>query len=645
MLGVVSAPCQTQIWPTSDTNTIKASQFNGSNSIFALSRTNPQVPATHKGWHTKGLLSGIMSKSDSAVWSWSATGYGRGAYGLDARIASPSVSNGCAIFDSDWLDNRGNIALSNSGQAPVVNSGELISPVIDARGQTNMTLSFNQYYRNYLTSVYVAWSEDNGVTWKPKIQINTSILTNIATAPNDNLLVKLPNSIGTSTFRVKFIFEGNYYLWMVDDVKLIKIDYDLKINSFYAIAPNYITPKNQVEDMKFLLDITNNGNTTTNVKVKIFVYRVNQANNSIVTVYTDSLLYGTVQKDMTIENKILPNKLLASTLTPGQYYARYRVSSSNVDQIPANDTVGFGFFISDSLFAKESGAVSITRPSDGYWTANEPHTWRIGNYYYVKTGFGHTITTVNVRLGDPSLLKGQRIMASLYEWVDSNNDEYVQSNERTIVALNDTLFAPNQPAGNISLAIRLKDINTLRWFYPKNNKQYLAMIEFDPTNTTSNMQIGFNKGYHDYAATVYMTDSLSRAGVTGFKPRFIPILGKKAEDDWSTAGFGYTLIPTVRMTLLPFILKETTLNEEHKIEIYPNPAQSSVKISLDLPHLAHTLAIHIMDNYGHLIQEQVFTNIQKNDLFLNIETLAAGTYLLHILTPDGMRVKKLVVMK
>jgi Secretion system C-terminal sorting domain len=207
------------------------------------------------------------------------------------------------------------------------------------------------------------------------------------------------------------------------------------------------------------------------------------------------------------------------------------------------------------------------------------------------------------------------------------------------------LIPATQAVGNIWLTLGLKDINTQKWFYPGNNKEYLAMMEFDPTNATMHMTIGFNRGFHDYGATTYMQDSLYRAGVAGFKPRYAPILGKKSDTDWSTVGFGQGVIPTVRMTLLPWRVKDETLSIDHKIEIFPNPAKETVTVSVDLPHAVIGMAVQVLDNNGRLIQEQLFNNVQKDNYSLNIENLASGSYMLRILTPDGTRMKKLVVAK
>jgi hypothetical protein len=647
ILGALSATAQTQIWPTADTNTINASQFKGVNSLFTLTRTDTVVPATHKGWYTKGLTSANAAKTDSAVWKWNTNGTSIGAYGAGSLISSPTVANGAVTFDSDWLDNKG-VPLpagDGIGQAPSPHAGELVSPIMDARGFSNVTLRFNQVFRNFAAATYVSWSEDSGRTWKPNIRLNADLTSNNATAFSAIATVKLIGSVGTSGFRVKFVFDGDYYYWSIDDVKLILISNDLKISSFYSIAPNYITAKRQMEDMKFMLDIDNNGNTATHVKAKVFVYRVD-AGPALTQIYSDSLDYGTVRGDTTIQKKIFPNKFLTSNLSIGAYYARYRIASDSIDQNPANDTIGFGFQISDSLYWKESGSITVTRPSDAYWTANERHSWRAGNYYYAKSGTTCPLSSLTVRLGDPSLIRGERVSAGMYEWTDLNSDGIIQAGERILVAYGDLLIPQSQPVGNIWIQIPVRGINTMRAFYLQSNKQYLAMIEFDPTNSNLNMTIGYNRGIHDYSGMIFMTDSLARAGVTGFRPRYAGILGKKIDDDWSTVDFGYGMVPTVRMSIIGgFCDGVESLSADYKMEIYPNPTSETVTLSVDLPKVVPEIRVQMLNLDGRLLQEQVFKHLQVDDLTLNLEHLTSGIYLLRILTPDGTRMKKLIVAK
>ena len=80
----------TVIWPTSDTNTVRMSQFADSSSIFAL-YPNRTPPVGYKGWLTKGLQSADPAKKDSAIWTWTGTG--------QANVGSAYSAFGTALND------------------------------------------------------------------------------------------------------------------------------------------------------------------------------------------------------------------------------------------------------------------------------------------------------------------------------------------------------------------------------------------------------------------------------------------------------------------------------------------------------------------------------------------------------------------
>jgi len=68
----------------------------------------------------------------NAYFTKSSTGQSQGGFGGgDPILNSPSLSNGVAIFDSDFLDTAGNQTAFGSGSSPALHRGELISPRID----------------------------------------------------------------------------------------------------------------------------------------------------------------------------------------------------------------------------------------------------------------------------------------------------------------------------------------------------------------------------------------------------------------------------------------------------------------------------------------------------------------------------------
>jgi uncharacterized protein (DUF2141 family) len=58
-----------------------------------------------------------------------------------------------------------------------------------------------------------------------------------------------------------------------------------------------------------------------------------------------------------------------------------------------------------------------------------------------------------------------------------------------------------------------------------------------------------------------------------------------------------------------------------------------------------SVVVHILDNSGRFLKEDVFNNVQKDNLTLNVEDLAAGTYMIRVITSEGTRTKKLTIVK
>ncbi|MEY4933696.1 MAG: hypothetical protein RIS64_55 [Bacteroidota bacterium] len=646
-LTLASGQAQTQIWPTSDTNTVNASQFNRAGSIFKLAPATPTVPAGYTGWSTKGLTSSVAAKKDSSVWNWGMAT--RGGYSGTLRILSPSATNGAAIFDSDYLDNRGTAGNFGGGVSPSPHSGELISPTINATGYSNISVQFNQYFENYDASTSITWSEDNGATWKPLIQLNTLVIS--STPEDDVATIKLAGSVGTSTFKIKFVFNGDYYFWIVDDVKLLNIRNDLQLTPFYTITPSYYTPKNQTENMKFMLDIKNDGATTMpNTKAMLNIYKVDRATNppTLTEIYKDSLSYGNVTAGALIENKIMPGTLTATAWNAvGEYAGFYRVKSDSVDHNAYNNTKIFSFFVSDSIYRKDASS-TIQYYTLGNRPSTELKSISVGNYYYLPKGKGTTATSLTARLDDPNSIAGQTLGARLYKWYDNNQDESIQSDERVLVAVADLIVPANAPTTPTTYTFALRDLNTQRWFYPNDTTQYLAMLEYEPTSVAyPAIYPAFSVDDNDYSALIFLTDSLYRSGVSGYRRRYGPILGKSNSVPWdfgTFSGQAFSAVPVVRLNVVPFRIKTDELTVDNKIEIYPNPALDVVSLAVDLPK-ASAAAVRILTTTGQLVTEQIFSNVQKEILKVDVHELQNGTYLLQFLTPDGMRTKKLTIVK
>jgi len=178
-------------------------------------------------WTTVGVT------DDDAIWVWEEDGRAdNGAYSNTTAINSPSAANGAMVFDSDFYDNAGVQGDFGLGVAPAPATGELISPIMDLSGVGAVSLKFNEYHRNFSSFNQVAYSMDGGVTWSDPIQTNSDVPTNEATSTSAVQIVSLFGATGTAEFRVKFIMDGNYYFWIVDDVQILtRARNDMQVNT------------------------------------------------------------------------------------------------------------------------------------------------------------------------------------------------------------------------------------------------------------------------------------------------------------------------------------------------------------------------------------------------------------------------------
>lgn len=669
LLGVNTLSAQTTIWPlASDSATIKASQFADTTQIFQSKTTTPTPPAGFKGWISKPLVSDDPAKLNNTQWIWTKNTSSRGAFGGNRALNAPTSANGSAFFDSNYLDDGGVAANAGTGPSPSPHAAELISPIMNTTGFSDIIVQFHQIFRNFSARTYIAYSSDGGTTWSPDIRFNDEIAAN-ASSPSPVIAtntdstrkrVTLTGSVGSANFRIKFKFDGDYYYWAIDDVSLINFKYyDIQVNTtFYAIPPSLYTPVNQLDTIRFLADVSNVGtNAMNNVKLQVKVWRA--ADTALIYNSTSSQYPTSFKADTTYENRILPNVLLPATISQvGRYFGSYRVfgDSSKVDINPKNDTIRFEFWVSDtsnansvviagvgkSNYTKENANTTTTRLGNGFWTGTEPRSVRYGVYYRINK-VPATITTLITRL-NPKAAAGRRIQGSLYEWKDANKDGVIQASERTLAAASDTLIPANVANANAWFLFKLVDINTNKSFYPKANTGYIAVVEFDapaiaaPVDSNY-LQMVFNSDTYNYGAMRYVTDSVGSA-------RYSIILGKTADSDWSTGGFtNQTLVPVVRLNVLPFLLTNTTtvLSNKNTMVLSPNPVgqDNVVNIQVDLEKVSDAL-FRVMTVDGRLMTEQVMDKFQKQNIQLQVNDYPSGTYLIQILTPDGIMTKRFV---
>lgn len=91
---------------------------------------------------------------------------------------------------------------------------------------------------------------------------------------------------------------------------------------------------------------------------------------------------------------------------------------------------------------------------------------------------------------------------------------------------------------------------------------------------------------------------------------------------------------------------ETIKRIDDLVRVFPNPANNFINIHLEVTKIGHA-SIQVVDILGKTVinnnSPQLYPG--QNQLQLNTSALAAGTYMLKVITPDGLLIKPIVVSK
>jgi hypothetical protein len=642
VLGIMAMNAQTVVWPT-DSISRRHSQFVDAASIRVVKKDtalNASL-ANYKGWITMGLATSSTgaNKIDSTVFMWTADGTAKSgalwspANG-DTRITSIDTTRGfgAAMFGSDFLD--------ASGQSESPHTSELWSPIFDATGFNDLTLMFQQTNRHFQSAATidcfqsgaVSWSEDGGVTWKPLICLEENEGYGVAERMprNSPTAVKLKGSKGTNKFRIKFHFDGDYYYWLLDDVRVGVLKNNVTLSkSWAAIPPSAGMQRNNADSVRFMVDVVNNGTVAArNVKLTVDVINsTTQAN-----VFTTSRNYGTLAPDSTAQNELLPQSFLPPNSAATNYDVRYKITYDSSDMFQRDDSIFFaaGLRIRDSTFSKEQGGGFVLGYAPGSF-ASATRAWKLGQYYFTPNGTTSTATKISayVQIG-AAVTTARTYGAGLYEWNDTNNNDTVEVTERKLVAYGETTLPATNTANFID--VRLENFIGTTPIYLKNNQVYLAMFEITP-NVANTTWFGY---FDDRARFSYQPMEFATKKATG-RARHAGIIDGNASDPnskWLTTVFGSDQYqPRVTLTAWPIrIDTKDDLPDTYKVNIYPNPVGQNLNINIDFPKSEEAVLFRVFDLKGQLIQEREFTNVQKETLNMDVNKLASGSYLLQVQT-------------
>ena len=307
----------------------------------------------------------------------------RGAYAGPAGtgqlpIQSTTAANGFVVFDSDFLDNAG-IAGNFCGTGALAcapHVANLETGLINLVGHPFVDLVFTQYYRAYLgpggvqnpPATYLDFSTDGGVTWTGNVKLNESIEVNASTTRNSVMALPIFPYLGSNldSVKIRFRFDGDYYFWQLDDVKIIPSPKNrLTFNAGSDGSPaqdivygatqesarmGRMTLK-QVRPIAFDANCWNSGqNTQTNVKLQMKIF--NATTGAMVQTINSPTIASLASGDTATWNQL--NTYTTSWTPPavGRYDFTYNLVSDSISI--ASDTLG-SVFVTDSVMSLDNG--------------------------------------------------------------------------------------------------------------------------------------------------------------------------------------------------------------------------------------------------------------------------------------------------
>ena len=578
------------------------------------------------GWTTEGINSSTIDSSKNAIWNWSSTGDGKnGAYWSGPGIASPTGSTGAMIFNSDFLDNGGNDLNERGGVAPGPHTGALVSPMIDCSTFGSVVLKFNQYFRNYEAQCFVDVSTDGGVSWIHRHEVNEGFTIEDITTNDDVQLIDLSGiAANHDSVKIRFVFDGDYYFWLIDDVSLISLpDFDLSIESTRYPARAYRQPISQIcnDTMRFGAVVSNLGakdQANTELKVELFDEKLVSLFSDVATL--TNLASNDDNKLIEVAKFYLPNKL-----NIGKYYVAYSLSSSNQDYYAGNNVAVDSFEISGFEFALEDGATSGIRANAGLsysvgalyetsdcWNANDRFIATSADIALASNP-ASSLANYNVQL---YLLKVNASVARDFSNFDKTNAE----NSTSVFQLSAVDFVGANQANYDLIKVPLTD------------KQ----------NNTPNVRLEQGTRYivlakHPEEANRNNPDTWKFHGVSNgvnypFKIRQTPVIDNLGTwDFWDGSE-----APVLRLNIAINTKIDEKPLSQNVIQLLSNPVIEELKFSLKFD-LETNANITIFNQDGKVLDFKSLKNVTAQTEKINVNYLTVGIYYVRVSTSQGTK--------
>ena len=613
-------------------------------------------------------------------WIWSGTGCIPGTFGGSeclTQLEVACINVGVAAMPAGWI--QSGYGYTGGLYVPPFHDirSYLVSPSIDLSNNSCVNLSWDEAHRGLngngarsQTGPIVEYSIDGGKTWSnPSTAINSPDVSSnyggqyVTNGPASNDLrrqIPLNGAEGNSDVRIRFGFEGDFYFWIIDNIRVIEgtvADITAQAN-FFARAPINPMSIHQVSGYDFLIDIVNLACADqTNVNVN-----VTGVNSAGAEVHNVDLAYGDIKSDSLAQNVPFAKPFTPSTDV--DTYTFTYTASSDLDEDLSNNQRSFTAEVVDEMmFRKEDGTATgaIGPNTDAFFVEGEPFNWEMGNIFYAPnatslSGESLEFTTVSFQLDNPEIFVDERLNVRLYKIRDLDFDGIISKDDATEISLVGNAEYTVTGTENSLITVDLFPFGGGLDIEPQTH--YMAAIESNlgpSSQATLNgiaMNFASNDSY-DYSAAIFNARQNANGDLT--RIRYAHAFAITSEGyfritpsttgDLTTGNFPENATPLIRLGFDIKIDNSTIqVNNDIDINIAPNPASTYITVDLSIEE-ATDMEVSIVNLTGQIIMTKSFSDVTELRENFDVSRLADGIYMIHIDTRNGIQTEKFVVSR
>lgn len=525
-------------------------------------------------------------------------------------IASPTASNGFALFDSDSL-------CSGNQNASIT----LVNP-INLTNYNNVILRFHQQYRRFFDSTFVSIST-NGTTWTT-IPFSNYTVANTAFAGTNPQQINLNISNiagGQDSVYIRFTFfsvpamgtnAGCAYAWMIDDISIVEaVPNDIlvsqtivKSRTTFDLYGTYSTNNVMGDSIYVKARFSNNGSSA-QPNTRLVVNAVNAAGNTIAS---QTAVYGNLAP-AAADSIEIPGIPVAS-LPVGNYTIRTQVISDSTDATPENnrDTAYISVVV-DSI----SQAIRNPRAIASLGTNSFPQfpgaedDFRCANVLELLDT--DTISGVYVKLTQASA--GGLIMGHIRP--AATIDVPILETDLHVLTVADTN----------AKVLWLPFLNSLSERILPAGEYYISVSLFSNTNVNH----------------IRVMDDLSNQK---FKATGSSLIYTADDQTWYNNGIAFAIDATFGASNVSV---KNLQNDRFEVkQIYPNPTSGIAQLQFELKQ-AGKVDVVITDMRGRLVKSFDFGQLPagQHTETLNMEALNSGLYFVEFRSGNTVATQKLIV--